>query len=106
MAKRKVQPSASYKDELLKSLKNPKEAEAYLAAAMEDEEYPDVFLLALRDVAEAHGFGMTKLAGKTRLNRVNLYRTLSERGNPKLQNLNAILSTLGFTLTVKLKKAS
>lgn len=106
MAKKRVKPGASYKEELLKSLKNPKEAEAYLAAALEDGEYPDVFLLALRDVAEAHGYGMTKLAGKTRLDRVNLYRTLSARGNPKLQNLNAILSTLGFTLTVKLKRAS
>lgn len=106
MAKRKVKPSASYKEELLKSLKNPKEAEAYLVAALEDEEYPDVFLLALRDVAEAHGYSMTKLASKTRLDRVNLYRALSARGNPKLQNLNAVLSTLGFTLTVKLKRAS
>ncbi|MBI3795267.1 MAG: putative addiction module antidote protein [Nitrospinae bacterium] len=101
-----MQPSASYKMELLKRLQKRKYAEAYLAAAMEDEENPDVFLLAVRDVAEAHGMGMTKLAGKTGLNRVNLYRTLSSRGNPKMDNLNAILSTLGFRLTVKLKKAS
>ncbi len=106
MAKSKVKPSASYKEELLRSLKKPKEAEAYLAAALEDEDNPDVFLLALRDVAEAHGLGMTKLASKTRLDRVNLYRSLSARGNPKLQNLSAILSALGFTLTVKLKRAS
>jgi len=79
-------------------------AEAYLAAAMEDEENPDVFLLAVRDVAEAHGMSMAKLAGSAGLHRVNLYRTLSSKGNPKMDSLNAILSAMGFKLTVKLKK--
>lgn len=103
---RKIQPSVSYKVELLKALKNPREAEAYLAAALEDEENPEVFLLALRDVAEAHGYGMTKLAGKTKLNRENLYKALSRKGNPKLSSLSTVISALGFKLTIKLKKAS
>jgi probable addiction module antidote protein len=39
-----------------------------------------VFLLALRNVAEARG--MTKLAARSKLNRESLYKMLSKRGNP------------------------
>ena len=46
---------------------------------MSDSE--EVFLLALRDVAEASG-GMANLARKTSLNRENLDRSLSKNGNP------------------------
>ena len=47
--------------------------------------------VALRTVAEAMG-GMTALAARTGLNRETLYRTLSEKGNPRLDTLTAILS--------------
>ena len=95
----------SYKEELISSLKKPREAEAYLNAALEDGD-PEVFLLALRDVAEAQVGGMTKLSQKTKLNRENLYRMLSNRGNPELDSLNSLLNALGFKLVVELKKAS
>ncbi len=103
--KKRIPPTVSWHDELIKDLKKPAEAEAYLCAALEDEEYPEVFLLALRHVAEAHGFGMSKLAAKTKLNRENLYRMLSKKGNPKIENIAAVLDALGFKLTIKLKKA-
>jgi len=80
-------PVRSYREELLKQLKNPKEAAEYLNACMNDSE--EVFLLALRDVVEASG-GMATIARKTDLNRENLYRSLSKRGNPKLSSLSAI----------------
>ena len=60
---------------LIDSLKNPKEAEGYLNAALDDDD-PRLFLLALRDVAEAHG-GMSKIARTCKLNRESLYRMLS-----------------------------
>lgn len=41
-----------YKEHLLKSLEDPNEAAAYLDACLEDDD-PHVFLLALKDVAEA-----------------------------------------------------
>jgi probable addiction module antidote protein len=94
--------SKSYKDDLLESLNDPSEAIAYLNAALMDDD-PEVFLLALRDVTEAHG-GLSSLAKKTRLNRENLYRMLSKRGNPKLQSLNLLLNALGFKLSVEKKK--
>lgn len=44
----------SYRERLLESLKNADEAAQYLNACLEDED-GRVFLLALRDVADAHG---------------------------------------------------
>ena len=92
--------SKSYQEDLLKALEDPLEAQAYLNAALEDED-PNVFLLALKDVAEAKLGGMKQLADETKLNQESLYRMLSEQGNPKLTSLNAILSSLGFRLTVE-----
>ena len=97
--------SKGYKEELIQSLKDPKEAAEYLNAALE-EGSPEVFLLALKDVAEALGGGMSKLARKTRLNRENLYRMLSEKGNPELRSMGTLLNALGFKLAIEVKKAS
>ncbi|MBI2877391.1 MAG: putative addiction module antidote protein [Candidatus Tectomicrobia bacterium] len=96
--------SKSYQEELIEALKDPIEAAEYLNAALEDEDQ-EVFLLALRDVAEAHG-GMTKLAQEAKLNRENLYRMLSKNGNPELHSLGTLLNTLGFRLAIEVKKAS
>lgn len=92
--------SKSYQEDLIKALKDPLEAQAYLNAALEDDN-PEIFLLALRDVAEARLGGIKELADETKLNRENLYRMLSEKGNPELNSLTAILSTLGFRLAVE-----
>ena len=56
--------------------------------------------VALRTVAEAVG-GMGALARKTGLSRETLYRTLSKRGNPRLDTLGAILAAFGLRLTVR-----
>jgi probable addiction module antidote protein len=88
-----------YRDELLRSLKDPEEAAHYLNACLEDED-PRVFLLALRDVADAHG-GMRALSGQTNLNRESLYRMLSKRGNPSLGSLAAVLQAIGLRLAVQ-----
>jgi len=98
MAKRKSK-SVSYDERLYERLKNPKEAAAYLNAALKDED-PRVFLVALKDVAEAHG-GLSKLARETELNRENLYRTLSTRGNPRWDSLVSILDVFDLHLTIK-----
>ncbi len=44
----------NYKEHLLEQLKDPKEAAAYLNAALKDGDH-HIFLLALRDVAEGKG---------------------------------------------------
>ncbi|MFI5334643.1 MAG: addiction module antidote protein [Chlamydiales bacterium] len=91
--------SMDYKEYLLERLQDPEEAAAYLNAALDDED-PEIFLLALKDIAEAHG-GITKLAKETTLNRESLYRTLSIRGNPRLTSLVAILGACNLHLSIK-----
>jgi len=92
--------SKSYQEDLIKALEDPLEAQEYLNAALTDSN-PDVFLLALRDVAEARLGGIKQLADGTKLNRESLYRMLSEKGNPELKSLSAILSTLGYRLAIE-----
>lgn len=87
-----------YKEHLLKSLGDPQEAAAYLDACLEDED-PHVFLLALKDVADARG-GMGELSKRSALNRQSLYRSLSRTGNPKLVNVCTILASLGLELHI------
>jgi probable addiction module antidote protein len=90
-----------YEDVLDEDLKVPTEAAGYLNACLEDGD-PEVFLLALRDVARARG-GVARLAEVTALNREHLYRMLSENGNPEFRSLEALLDALGFRLAVTLK---
>jgi probable addiction module antidote protein len=84
----------SYREGLLESLKNPDDAAHYLNACLEDKD-PRVFLLALHDVADAHG-GIRALSHNTHLNRESLYRMLSKSGNPSLDSLVAVLSGCGL----------
>jgi hypothetical protein len=44
--------------------------------------------------------GMTGLATATNVNRVNLYRMLSKKGNPGVKNIRAILRALKLKLDV------
>lgn len=89
-----------YKDLLLEDLKDLDYAAGYLTAAL--EEGADVFLLAIRDVAQAHG-GMTSLSKATELNRENLYEMLSKDGNPRLSSIMPILDKLGFEVKFSAK---
>ena len=93
--------SKSYQNHLIESLKDPTEAAEYLSVALEDGE-PEVFLLALRDVVDSYG-GMGKLAESTSLNRENLYRMLSTKGNPEFFSLSTVLDAVGFRLAVEPK---
>jgi probable addiction module antidote protein len=63
-------------------LRNEAEIAAYIEATLEDGDARAV-PVALRTIAESVG-GMTALAQKTRLSRETLYRTLSRKGNPRL----------------------
>lgn len=91
-----------YEEGLKEALADPVEAAAYLNAALEDGEQ-DVFLLALRDVAEARG--LTRLARAAKLNRENMYRILSETGNPQLSSLKTLLDSLGLKLAIEARRA-
>jgi probable addiction module antidote protein len=93
-----MKKSAAYQQDLIESLRDADEAKEYLNAALEEDD-PELFLLALRNVAEAQG-GVGQLAEKAKLNRESLYKMLSARGNPELRSLDALLHALGFRLAV------
>ena len=80
-------------------LKTSEDIIEYLNAAMEDGN-ERVLLMALRNVVDAIG-GMSRLANDTGLSRENLYRALSEKGNPRLSSLVAVLHSMGLELAVK-----
>ncbi len=69
----------------------------YLEAVLEDGD-PALLAAALGDIARAQG--MAQIAQRTGLSRETLYRTLSDKGNPQLTTLMAVLKALGLTLTV------
>lgn len=87
-----------YQKDLIEALKDPEEAAAYLNAALEEGDR-ELFLLALRNVAEANG-GMAAVADKANLNRESLYRTLSRRGNPEIRTLLNLLRGVGLRLNI------
>ena len=89
-------PVENYHDQLVEQLKDIDEAAAYLTACLDESE--EVFLTALRQVAEAHG-GVGELAKSTELNREGLYRMLSKEGNPKLYSLSSVLDSFGIKIT-------
>ena len=90
-----------FEDSLRERLADVEYARIFLDVALEEYEKDgdtEAFLLALRDVTEAQG-GISKLAERTKLNRQNLYKALSEKGNPRLETIGAILHGLGFRLS-------
>ncbi len=98
-----IKNTSNYHDRLLESLTDRGEAIAYLKVALEEYEADhdtEVFMLALRNVAQAYG-GISKLSEKTKLNREHLYRILSKRGNPRLITLDTVLRGLGFRLSIE-----
>ena len=69
----------------------------FLAAAVADGDHR-ALPLALRTAADV--LGMAELARRTGLSRETLYRTLSDKGNPRLDTLGAILGAFGLRLTL------
>lgn len=91
-----------FEDTLQERLTDPEYAQVFLDVALEEYEKDgdiDAFLLALRDVAEAQG-GIGKIAKQANLNRQNLYKALSKKGNPHLHTIGLVLHALGFRLSV------
>lgn len=88
--------SKSYDEFLVNQLSDPELAAEYLTAAAEDGSREQL-MIALRNVAEAHG-GLGVIAGITNLNRQNMYKILSPDGNPTLTTLLALLGPLGLKL--------
>ena len=74
-------------------------AAEYLNVLLQDGEPADL-LVALRQIAEAHG-GVRAVAREKELNANQLYCTLSPQGNPELRSLFAVLKALGLRLSIQ-----
>ena len=93
-----------YESDLIEKLKDAEFAAEYLNVSLEDsdEGADERFLIALRQVAKAHG--MTAVAEKSGMARQAMYRALSESGNPELSSLRALLDAMGLRLAVEQKQ--
>src|ERR1035441_1003973 len=78
---------------------DPAYALELLNSIVEDGDQGEL-LIALRQMTKAYG-GVQSVAEKANLNPTQLYRTLSEQGNPELRSLSAILKAMGLRLPVE-----
>lgn len=96
-------PTKSYDRLLVKELRDPELAAGYLSEALRGGSVEE-FLIALRNVAQAQG-GLGALSAQTELNRQNLYRMLSENGNPTLDNFMKLLAALDIEIEFRPRAA-
>lgn len=89
--------NVSYQGYLTESLKDPEEAAAYVEAVLELDD-PTALLVALRQVAKAHG--MAEVARRADVGEKSLFRALSENGNPTISTLHKVLHAVGLRLSV------
>lgn len=86
------------------------------ADALTSDEAIELFLADAFETGDAHYIakaigvvarakGMAKIARETGLAREQLYKSLSETGNPTLETTLAILKAMGFELTGRRKAA-
>lgn len=97
----KKKKAINHDDAMVAELReNPEYAQIYLQTALEDiyeEGGIAAFLIALRRVVEARG-GISEISKKSGLSRQQLYKTLSENGNPTLTTLTEITRAAGVRL--------
>jgi probable addiction module antidote protein len=91
----------SYKESLLRRLKDNSEAVNYLQAALEDSQ--SAFLVALKNVLDSRKVAVVARASK--LNRVHIHQMLTEDGNPTLSSLEKLLRAIGLRLEIGLDEA-
>jgi probable addiction module antidote protein len=87
----------SYEEATVQALTDPNEAAAYVEAVLELND-PAALLLALRQVAKAHG--MTEVARRAEVGEKTLFQVLSANGNPTLLTIQKVLHAVGLRLSV------
>ena len=88
---------ASFDDYMVNAMKDPLEAAAYMEAVMELDD-PAALLVALRQVAKAHG--MAEVARRANVGDKSLFKALSADGNPTLATVHKVLHAVGLRLSV------
>jgi probable addiction module antidote protein len=87
----------SYEQATLQALTEPTEAAAYIEAILELDD-PAALLVALRQVAKAHG--MAEVARRANVGEKTLFKSLSENGNPTIATVHKVLHAVGLRLSV------
>ena len=98
-----MENTGDYDEWLIEQLKNPEEALVYLEAALEayEEDSDDSALMqAVLSVARAQNC-LLKLAAQTGIDIDNLERSPYVMPSPKLNNLPAVFSSLGFRVRLE-----
>lgn len=96
-----MQTHKSYHASLIESLKDPKEAAAYLGAVFEDGDI-ELISLALKDVAEAQRSADSRESSNI-TDWEACYQSLNEAQMPEFPTLVKLLSQLGLQLAVTSK---
>ena len=93
-------PAKSFREDLLRRLKDSTYASQYLKAAL-DETLQDgnmeAFLLALKNIVDATE-PVQQVASKADVSRQHLHRLLSGKGNPTIETLASVLQAVGLTI--------
>jgi probable addiction module antidote protein len=90
MAKRKLRTFDAFEEEYYRE--HPEEIEGYLKVCFEEYAKDG----ALRLVARVKG--ITTIAEEAEMTRNGVQKALSEEGNPKFENINAIMHAMGYRL--------
>ncbi|MCJ2084415.1 putative addiction module antidote protein [Methylobacterium sp. E-005] len=91
-------PTETFPYDTAEHLRTPEDIALYIEAVLEDGD-PALVADAIGVVARARG--MAQIAQETGRSREQLYRTLSEKGNPQLDTLMGVLKTIGLRLSVR-----
>ncbi|KIZ48473.1 addiction module antidote protein [Pseudomonas oryzihabitans] len=90
----------SHDDAMAEVFRNdPAYAVELLNSILEEGDQAEL-MIVLRQMADAFG-GVRKIAAVANLNPNQLYRTLSEKGNPEVRSLTAILGAMGLRLAIQ-----
>ncbi len=101
-----LEQTTSFRDDLLKDLADTEFAMYYLETALADykeDGNTESLWMALRDVVEAQG-GIGKLAQRTKADPQLLNDIFTSKQKPHLDNLQSILSGLGFQIRLEFAK--
>ena len=92
--------SVPYESDLYARLRDDDElALAYLVEALQDED-PQVFVLALKDVIDAKNVNISRLAEEAGLHRGTVHRMLSEDSSPAWKSVVKLVKNMGYQFTI------
>lgn len=92
-----MKKQVTYRNDLLKRLKNTDYALAYLNDCAEDKD-PGVLIDAINDVSEAHS-GIRRFAKKARLTRKH-FLSMLKKWNPPLTSLQELTHAFGWRIAL------